>query len=327
MSADANAPRGVTGVRRSPLGVASARADRLSRPRACRRAARAVRRAEPRRAVAGVGAARPRGAPGRSARGDRRGTADADREGRADRRGGCRDAVPDRAGPRLPRLPRQEARMVLRTAALYGRDPRDARDRRRRCWRCAACTRRSTPPARPCSRSATRRCPEKPAERRPRRTWVRSIYVLLIFGGFLSAPSDKREEGRPSVVEDRARGPGRRRGLGDHLGVPLSFMIAMAWGCESHARQPRAARAALLRRRRRQRASRDRRRRGAQGRRPRSARSLRATLLVLSIAIPIGFIAYADHVRQSTGITWLAALGALVALSLVIAASVLASRR
>jgi hypothetical protein len=51
---------------------------------------------------------------------------------------------------------------------------------------------------------------------------------------------------------------------------------------------------------------------------------VRGTLLVLSIAIPIGFVGYADHVRNSTGINWLAALGAL---SMVIAASVLANRR
>ena len=54
---------------------------------------------------------------------------------------------------------------------------------------------------------------------------------------------------------------------------------------------------------------------------------LRAALLALSVAVPIGFVAYADHVRQSTGINWLGALGALVAASLVIATTVIASRR
>ena len=48
---------------------------------------------------------------------------------------------------------------------------------------------------------------------------------------------------------------------------------------------------------------------------------------VLSIAIPVGFIAVADHYRQSTGIDWLGALGALVALALVLAVGVVASRR
>ena len=54
---------------------------------------------------------------------------------------------------------------------------------------------------------------------------------------------------------------------------------------------------------------------------------LRGALLALSIAVPIGFIAYADHVRQTTGINWLGALGALVAASMVIATTVIASRR
>ena len=43
--------------------------------------------------------------------------------------------------------------------------------------------------------------------------------------------------------------------------------------------------------------------------------------------MPIGFVAYADHVRQSTGINWVVALGVLVALSLVLAPTVVATRR
>ena len=50
-------------------------------------------------------------------------------------------------------------------------------------------------------------------------------------------------------------------------------------------------------------------------------------LLVLSVAIPIAFIAFVDHERQSTGITPLTAVGGLVALSLVIATAVIATRR
>ncbi len=53
---------------------------------------------------------------------------------------------------------------------------------------------------------------------------------------------------------------------------------------------------------------------------------LRAGLLVLSIAIPIAFVAYADHVKQTTGVNWLGALGALVAVSIVIATTVIARR-
>jgi hypothetical protein len=45
------------------------------------------------------------------------------------------------------------------------------------------------------------------------------------------------------------------------------------------------------------------------------------------VAVPVGFVAYADHVCQSTGINWLGALGALAALSLVLATVVVAGRR
>jgi hypothetical protein len=45
------------------------------------------------------------------------------------------------------------------------------------------------------------------------------------------------------------------------------------------------------------------------------------------MTIPIGFVALANHYKQETGISWLAALGALVALSLVIATAVIVSRR
>jgi hypothetical protein len=53
----------------------------------------------------------------------------------------------------------------------------------------------------------------------------------------------------------------------------------------------------------------------------------RAVALFLSIALPIGFIAYVDHIRHTVGVNWLAALGAVVALSLVIATAVISSRK
>ena len=169
--------------------------------------------------------------------------------------------------------------------------------------------------------------PGKPDKRRSMRTWVHSVYVLLIFGGFVSAPSD---------VRDETAHPWLKASVGFVIGVavwvttwvlPVTLMVAMAWGCETHARQlgrrallfydgdADSAQAAIA-------AAKERQDRGH-----RKREVLRATILVLSVAIPIGFVAYADHVRQSTGINWLGALGALVALSLVIAASVLARRR
>jgi hypothetical protein len=82
---------------------------------------------------------------------------------------------------------RQEARMVLRTAALYDRDSRELEAA------AEMLALRGVHPTVDEARSALvpvrdTPMPEKPAARRPWRTWVRSIYVLLIYGGFLSAP-------------------------------------------------------------------------------------------------------------------------------------------
>jgi hypothetical protein len=104
-------------------------------------------------------------------------------------------------------------------------------------------------------------------------------------------------------------------------------MIAMAWGCETHTRQ--LGRRILLfydgeadSTREAIREAEDRSDRGHDRR-----QLVRVVAVFLSVAIPIGFIAVVDHYRQSTGISWLGALGALVALSLVIATAVVASRR
>jgi hypothetical protein len=220
----------------------------------------------------------------------------------------------------------QEGRMVLRTAALYGRDPRELETS------AVVLALRGVHPTVDAAREALLGVrdlplPEQPATRRPLRTWVHSIYVLLIFGGFLSAPSDAR---------DQSAHPWLKASIGFLVGAtiwvitwvfPLTFMIAMAWGCETHTRQlgrralifydgeVETAQAAIA-------ASRERQDRG-HGKRA----SLRTILIVLSVAVPIGFVAYVNHVRQSTGISWLAAIGALVALSLVVATTVIASRR
>ena len=221
---------------------------------------------------------------------------------------------------------RQEARMLLRTAALYGRDPRELETA------AEVLALRGVHPTVDAARAALlpvrdTPLPEEPASRRPWRTWVRSIYVLLIFGGFLSAPSDKRKEGAHPWV---------KTAIGVLFGLtvwavtwvfPLSFMIAMAWGCDSSAPQlgrralifydkkPDSAQAAIA-------AAKQQRDAGQKKR-----QILRTTLLILSVAIPITFIAFANHERQSTGITPLTAVGGLVALSLVIATSVIATRR
>ena len=221
---------------------------------------------------------------------------------------------------------REEGRMVLRTAALYGRDPRELETS------AEVLVLRGVHPNVDAARDALEKVrdvplPEKPVKRRSVRTWVHSITVLLIFGGFLSAPSDERKE---------AAHPWLKASVGFLFGaaiwvttwvLPATFMVAMAWGCETHARElgrrallfydgdADSAQAAIA-------AAKHGEDRGHGTR-----EVLRATLLVLSIAIPIGFVAYADHIHHTTGINWLGALGALVAVSLVLAASVLANRR
>ena len=54
---------------------------------------------------------------------------------------------------------------------------------------------------------------------------------------------------------------------------------------------------------------------------------IRSALLFLSVAVSVGFVVFADHVRNHVGINWVSALGALVALSLVISMSVYARSR
>ena len=218
----------------------------------------------------------------------------------------------------------QEARMGLRTAALYGRDPRTVHTA------AEMLVLRGVHPdveAAEAELAVLRDAPEKPAARRSLRTWIRSVYAILVFGGFLSAPTGKRARGV------RAR---TMAAAGAVLGfavwvltwvAPVTFMIALAWACESHTRQlgQRAlmfydgevatAQAAIA-------AAKHRRDRGHDKR-----QAVRSVALALSIAIPIVFVAYVDHVRNTVGINWLGALGALVALSIVIATTVAASRR
>jgi len=220
----------------------------------------------------------------------------------------------------------QEGVMERRIAALYGHDPRDLETSAR------VLVLRGVHPTVDAARAALLEVrdaplPQKPTARRPLRTWVHAVYVLLIFGGFLSAPSDEADKDAHWRLKAT---------LGFLIGgtiwvitwvLPVSFMIAMAWGCETHARSlghrtmtfyggesaiAEAASAA-----------------GEEGEdRGRTRRDiLRAALLALSVAVPVVFVAYANHVRQTTGFNWLAALGALVAASLVIATTVIASRR
>jgi hypothetical protein len=219
---------------------------------------------------------------------------------------------------------RQEARMGLRTAALFGRDPSTIQTA------AELLALRGVHPSVDEATSALREIADTPPpvkQRRSWRTWVNSLRYVLIFGGFLDPPSTKE---RPSGARDRLRAA-----IGITVAaviwvatwvLPVSFMIAMAWGCESHSRQLGLRTLAFY---------------GGEGattdgaiakaearnKEGRTARQmLRALALGLSVGIPIFFVAYANHVSKDTGINGLVAVGALVALSLVAAGAVWARR-
>ena len=220
----------------------------------------------------------------------------------------------------------QEMRMTLRIAALYGRESGELRTS------AEGLALRGVHPdveAAEAALSSVREkaTPDRPEHRRSWRTWVHSVYLLLIFGGFMSPSVAKEDTGRRGKV---------RAVFGVLLGVgiwattwvlPLTFMIVMAWGCETHARQ--LGRRTLL--------YYDGEadnvldaikiadQRNDHGHDKRAI--ARSAALFLSVAIPIGFVGYAQHIRHTTGINWITALAVLVALSLVIATAVISSRK
>lgn len=219
----------------------------------------------------------------------------------------------------------QEARMALRIAALYDHDPGTLRTAAETLVLRGVHRDVETAEA---ALTAVRDRPlrEKPAKRRPLRTWVQSGYHVLVFGGFLSA-ADEPAEGE----EHRRLRTAAAMMFGAVIWAitwiaPLTFVVAMSWGCESHARQlgrraivfydgeaATAQAAAALADRRRDRGH-DKR------------QLIRGALVLVSVAVPTGFVFYADHVRQSTGVSWVGALGALVALSAVVAVAVAGQR-
>lgn len=221
----------------------------------------------------------------------------------------------------------QEMRMTMRTAALYDRDPRALRTA------AEMLALRQVHPNAESAEAALARVketpmPEHPTERRSLRTWVNSVYSVLVFGGFLS-PSAAKPPKQGWV--DRLRSAASLL-LGVAIWVmtwvlPVTFMVVMAWACETHARQlgrralvfydgeAASANAAIALAQRRRDRGHDKR------------TILRGVALLLSVVIPIAFIAYVDHERKTVGFNWLVAVGALVALSLVIAIAVIANRR
>lgn len=221
----------------------------------------------------------------------------------------------------------QEMRMTLRTAALYGRDPRSLQTAAE-----TLALRGVHPNVETAEAVLTtvmgKKMPDRPTARRSLRTWVHRVYLLLVFGGFMSASS--AEPPKQGWLERVRAVFSLLLGVGIWVTtwvLPATFMILMAWGCETHARQlgrralvfydgeEETVDAAI--------AASDQRR--DQGHEKRAI--VRSGVLFLSVAIPIAFIAYADHAKKTTGVNWVGAPGALVALSLVIATAVISSRR
>jgi hypothetical protein len=221
----------------------------------------------------------------------------------------------------------QEMRMTMRTAALYGRDLRAL------STAAEMLALRGVHPSVESAEAALvavkeTPMPERPTQRRSLRTWVHSVYLVLVLGGFLS----------PSAAKPPKQGwLDRLRSVATALlGVaiwlmtwvfPVTFMVLMAWGCETHARElgrralvfydgeAASVNAAISIAERRRDRGHDKR------------TVLRGVALFLSLAIPLAFIAYVNHVRKTVGFNWLGALGALVALSVVIAMGIVAGRR
>jgi hypothetical protein len=220
----------------------------------------------------------------------------------------------------------QEMRMTLRTAALYDRDPHALRTAAE-----MLALRGVHPTVEKAEKEliATRDTPlpDKPEHRRPIRNWITSGFSLLVFGGFMSPSEAKKQRGKRELLMDGLSLLGAGAIWVITWVLPFTFMIAMAWGCESHARQlgrraliyydsKEASMAAAI-------AAAGRRHDRGHGKRE----ILRGVLLFLSVAVPIVFVAYVAEIRGTAGLNWLSALGALVALSLVLATVVLASRR
>jgi hypothetical protein len=218
----------------------------------------------------------------------------------------------------------QEIRMTMRLAALYGREPAALRTA------AEVLALRGVYPTAEAAEAGllavqAAKLPPKPERRRPVRLWVESVRRLLVFGGFLSAPRGTPRRGVWSWVRDAAA---LIAGAGVWVVTwffPLTFMIAMAWGCHTHSR--RLFKAALEH--------------YTHEKVPRKSARERATALrqltprdfahggglSLSIIIPIGFLVYATYVRNHAGINDISGLGLLVAVSLVIAVAVYGARR
>ncbi|MGO9789445.1 MAG: hypothetical protein ACLP8S_07955 [Solirubrobacteraceae bacterium] len=221
----------------------------------------------------------------------------------------------------------QEVRFHLRVAALYGHDladPRIAAD-----FLVLRGVHKNAEQAL-AELEAVRATPLPPrGQRTPLRSWYRAVVSVLVLAGFLSAPEKKDKNTRLTGWAKFVR---TVRFLVAALIwiltwiVPITFMLVMAWGCENDARRfaqrvmthyadDRKDIALAIQRA-------DRKAGGSK-----AVSVARGLLVVLSVAIPLVFIAGA--VLNGTGplgVNVPDALAALFALALVIGVSAAATR-
>jgi hypothetical protein len=218
----------------------------------------------------------------------------------------------------------QEVRMTLRLAALYGRDPAALHTAAE-----VLLLRGAYPSiqAAEAGLSALQAAslPPDPAERQSLRLWIRSVRRLLVFGGFLSPPSGIPHDGLLSWLCDAL-------GLVAGAAVwvvtwifPATFMIAMASGCHTHAR--RLFRTAVDYYAGEKILSKTAREQALELRHHSKREFAHGAALSVSILIPIGFLVYATRVQDRVGLNATSALGLLVAISLVVAATVYGRHR
>jgi len=220
----------------------------------------------------------------------------------------------------------QEARMTLRLAALYGHDPGLLR---------TAAELLSLRGVYPDADQAEAGLiavegmglPGKPEKRRPLRSWIECGRRLLVFGGFIGPPSGESHHGLHAWLRDAAGAVMFVAMWAITWIFPVTFMIMMAWGCETHSRQLFQRTAAYYAAGELPAEAPPAPGRGWRARVPNGRQAVSAAGLALSIAIPAGFLAYAIHVRNTVGINWLTALGLLVAISIVTAGAIYGSRR
>lgn len=215
-----------------------------------------------------------------------------------------------------------QAQMVLRIAALQGRDPTDP------ALAAEVLVLRGVYRSIPEAQEALDSIGEEPPEtgRRGRiAAWVDLVKRILILAAFTSASNPDEQPGRARQAGTFVLGVGMWVVT---FVMPVTFMILMAWSCASSTRQlgaialeyysgkavddVRSIKAVL----------RMHQQDPARGRR----RFVRWLLLSLSVAVPIGFLAVTvskgDAVSDGGR-----AIAALIALSLVIAAAVVLRRR